>query len=150
VRREADDEANVEYVQDPDVAAGLPPSFLLRLNNDDDIIFYFTFTMRQTQSAVPSTAENNRPTSSLITDTIINSLTFMFASTPKELDTLVTREFNANPNIHKHGNVDLVGDYTTGGNQIEQFEWSWKWRTPKKERDRGGGWRNTCSVCSGR
>jgi len=102
--------------------------------------------MRQAQNAAPNTSEHSRPTSSYIADTIINSLTFIFASTPKELDTLVTREFNANPNIHKHGNVDLVGDYTTGGNQVEQFEWSWKWRAPKQERDRGGGWRNTCSV----
>lgn len=138
----------VEYIQDPDVAAGLPPSFLLRLNSDDDIIFYFTFAMRQTSSATSNSPEQNRMSAAIL-DTVINSLTFVFASTPKELDTLVTREFNANPNIHKHENVELVGDYTTGGRQVEHFEWSWKWRPPKLERDRGGGWRNTCSVrCS--
>jgi len=79
-------------------------------------------------------------------DTVISSLTFAFAPTPKELDTLVTREFNADPNLHRNRNVDLVGDYSTAGNPSEQFEWSWKWRVPKIVEDKGGGWRNTCSV----
>lgn len=79
-------------------------------------------------------------------DTIINSLTFMLGSTPKDLETLMTREFNADPNIHRNANVELVGDYTTGGSFVEQFEWAWKWRPPKVERDKGGGWRNACSV----
>jgi Arf-GAP/SH3 domain/ANK repeat/PH domain-containing protein len=85
--------------------------------------------------------------STSIADTIINSLTFIFASTPRDLDALITREFNSNPNIHKHSNVDLVGDYSTGGEQIASFEWSWKYRPPKQDRDKGNGWRNTCSVC---
>lgn len=79
-------------------------------------------------------------------DTVISSLTFAFAPTPRELDTLVTREFNADPNLHRNRNVDLVGDYSTAGNLLEQFEWSWKWRAPKIVEDKGGGWRNTCSV----
>ena len=100
----------------------------------------------------PSPASPNAPsdgvsisTSSGV-DTVISSLTFAFAPTPKELDTLVTREFNADPNLHRNRNVDLVGDYSTAGNPAEQFEWSWKWRAPKVVEDKGGGWRNTCSV----
>lgn len=59
----------------------------------------------------------------------------------------MTREFHADPNLHKNPNVQLVGDYTTGGSQSVSFEWSWKWRPPKAQEDKGGGWRNTCSVC---
>ena len=79
-------------------------------------------------------------------DTAVKGLTFVFASTSKELDTLVTREFNADPNLHKNPNVDLVGDYMTDGKAQDQFEWSWKWRPPKPNEDKGGGWRNSCSF----
>lgn len=81
-------------------------------------------------------------------DTVINSLTFILASNPRELDTLLTREFNADPNLHRNPNVDLVGDYSTAGNASEEFEWAWRWRPPKSAEDKGGGWRNTCSVCT--
>ncbi len=26
------------------------------------------------------------------------------------------------------------------------FEWTWKWKPPKQAEDKGGGWRNSCSV----
>jgi Arf-GAP/SH3 domain/ANK repeat/PH domain-containing protein len=81
-------------------------------------------------------------------DTAVNGLTYVSASTPREVENLVTLEFHADPNLHKNANVQLVGDYTTGGSQSVSFEWSWKWRPPKPVEDRGGGWRNTCSVCS--
>lgn len=79
-------------------------------------------------------------------DTFINGLTFAFASNNKELDNLVTREFRADPNLHKNSNVELVGDYSTGGSASVRFDWSWKWRPPKIIEDRGGGWRNACSF----
>ena len=94
--------------------------------------------IRQSQSSVPG------PPSGV--DTFINGLTFAFASTNKDLDNLVTREFHADPNLHKNANVELVGDYATGGNPSAKFEWSWKWRPPKATEDRGGGWRNACSF----
>lgn len=79
-------------------------------------------------------------------DTTVNGLTYVSASTAKEVENLVTREFHADPNLHKNANVQLVGDFGTGGSQSVQFEWSWKWRPPKAAEDRGGGWRNECSV----
>lgn len=94
-------------------------------------------------------APTSSPETSVTIDTVINSLTFLYASTPRELETLVTREFNADPNLHKNPNVDLVGDYSTAGSPVETFEWSWKWRPPKPEKDRGGGWRTSCGVSQG-
>lgn len=70
----------------------------------------------------------------------------MFASSSKELENLVTREFHANPNLHKNPLVELVGDYSTGGSPSVQFRWSWKWQPPKTNEDRGGGWRTSCSF----
>jgi Arf-GAP/SH3 domain/ANK repeat/PH domain-containing protein len=79
-------------------------------------------------------------------DTVINGLTFVFAPSSKELENLVTREFHANPNLHKNPLVELVGDYSTGGSPSVQFHWSWKWTPPKAMEDRGGGWRTSCSF----
>jgi len=56
------------------------------------------------------------------------------------------REFHSDPNLHKNPNVELVGDFTTGGSASVQFSWSWKWRPPKPTEDRGGGWRTSCSF----
>ena len=109
---------------------------MFRLANDDELNFNFSFVIRQSQSSVPGSAGG--------VDTFINGLTFAFASNAKDLDNLVTREFHANPNLHKDANVELVGDYSTGGSQSVKFDWSWRWRAPKPAEDRGGGWRNTC------
>lgn len=80
-------------------------------------------------------------------DTNISGLTFVCASSSKEVENLVTREFHADPNLHKNENVALVGDYSTGGTAAVAFEWTWKWKAPKNYEDKGGGWRNCCSVC---
>lgn len=101
-------------------------------------MFNFSFILRQGQSAISG------DTGAI--DTFINGLTFAFASNNKELDNLVTREFHADPNLHKNSNVELVGDYSTGGSPSVRFDWSWKWRAPKITEDRGGGWRNACSF----
>ena len=84
--------------------------------------------------------------SSAAVDISISGLTFAHASNPKDLDTLVTREFHADPNLHKNSNVQLIGDFATNGNSAIQYEWSWKWRPPKASEDRGGGYRNSCSF----
>ncbi|KAI3323524.1 ArfGap-domain-containing protein [Xylariaceae sp. AK1471] len=124
------DASLVEFVQDPEPSSA--PNFLLKLNNEDELVFNFTFIVRQEEST------NN--------DTQINGLTYVYASTSREVENLVTREFHADPNLHKNANVELVGDYTTGGSSSISFEWSWKWKPPRPVEDRGGGWKNVCSF----
>ncbi|EME80208.1 uncharacterized protein MYCFIDRAFT_208514 [Pseudocercospora fijiensis CIRAD86] len=152
-QRDTGDDSPIEFVQawltyralqDPEsIASGLPPSFLVRLSNSDDINFHFTFIIRQqTQSTSPPTS-NAAPS---MIDTQLSGLTYVFASTPKEVEHLVVREFHSDPNLHKNPNVQLIGDYSTGGNASAQFTWTWKWRPPKPSEDRGGGWRNSCSF----
>ncbi|KAF2789260.1 ArfGap-domain-containing protein [Melanomma pulvis-pyrius CBS 109.77] len=148
-KRDAGDESVVEYIQDPEsVSSGGPPSFLIRLTNDDELTFHFTFIIRQAQA--PQSIYNVNNASAIVpngvVDSVINGLTFVFASSSKELDNLVTREFHANPNLHKNPLVELVGDYSTGGSASVQFQWSWKWAPPKPNEDRGGGWRTSCSF----
>ena len=108
----------------------------MRLNNEDELIFKFTFFIRQTI----------QQTGGVHSDTAINGLTFAYASNIRDLDNLVTREFHADPNLHKNSNVQLIGDYSTENNSAIQFDWTWTWRPPKLMEDKGNGWRNTCSF----
>lgn len=144
--RDFGDNSVVEYVQDPEPSPLTGnPNFILKLNNDEDLTFNFTFIIRQSTQAGSNTSSAQDTTNSHV-DTAINGLTYVSASTAKEVETLVTREFHADPNLHKNANVQLVGDFATGGSQSVTFEWSWKWRPPKATEDRGGGWRNNCSF----
>ncbi|KAI5861804.1 centaurin beta [Durotheca rogersii] len=129
--RNSGDAGPVDFIQDPEPS--VTPNFLLKLNNDDELVFNFTFVIRQEEGSSGA-------------DTLINGLTFVYASTARELENLVTREFHADPNLHKNANVELVGDYATGGSPSVTFEWSWKWKPPKSAEDGGGGWRNVCSF----
>ncbi|KAI1338547.1 centaurin beta [Xylariaceae sp. FL0016] len=129
--RASSDLGPVEFVQDPEPS--VVPNFLLKLNNDDELVFKFTFVVRQEDIGAN-------------TDTCINGLTYVHATTNREVENLVTREFHADPNLHKNANVELVGDFNTGGSSSVSFEWSWKWKPPKTMDDRGGGWRNVCSF----
>ncbi|KAJ9668809.1 hypothetical protein H2201_001055 [Coniosporium apollinis] len=142
-KRDIGDESVIEYVQDPDsTSAAAPPNFLLRLSNDEEITFNFTIVLRQTSPGTNGASANPSATA----DTSVKGLTYVFAPSSKELQNLVTREFQADPNFHKNPNVQLLGDYTTGGSSSVQFHWSWKWRPPRTTEDRGGGWRNSCSF----
>lgn len=137
------------FLQDPDLPpTAQVPNFLLRLSNEDELQFKFTFIMRQTQTGNAANSTVNGVSTSLpeVADTVLIGLTFAHASNSKELDNLITREFHANPNLQNNSNVQLVGDYSTGGSPSVQFEWSWKWKPPKTVEDRGGGWRNSCSF----
>ena len=132
--------------QDPEpYPPSASPNFIIKLNNDDELTFNFTFIIRQTQQINLGMSGTQEAANSLV-DTVVNGLTYVSASTAKEVETLVTREFHADPNLHKNANVQLVGDFSTGGSSSVSFEWSWKWRPPKPIEDRGGGWRNNCSV----
>ncbi|EEA25853.1 hypothetical protein TMatcc_005906 [Talaromyces marneffei ATCC 18224] len=147
--RHSGDDSPVEYVQDPDPPQSTStPSFLLRLNNDDELSFKFTFIIRQTQSGQVFNSNINGVATSLpeTTDTSLMGLTFAHATNIKELDNLITREFHANPNLQNNSNVQLVGDFSTSGSPSIQFDWTWKWKPPKAVEDKGGGWRNSCSF----
>lgn len=86
------------------------------------------------------------PAPSLAADTSISGLTFLFASSVKEIDQLMTTEFHADPNIHNHSNVSHVGDISTAGSPSVQLPYTWKWKPPKACEDVGGGWRTACSF----
>ncbi|KAL3417273.1 PH domain-containing protein [Phlyctema vagabunda] len=144
--RDVGDNAVVEYIQDPEPSTAIGvPSFILKLNNEEELTFNFTFIVRQSQQ-VTINSNGAQEASGPLVDTVINGLTYVSASTAREVENLVTREFHADPNLHKNANVQLMGDYATGGSQSVSFEWSWKWKPPKPTEDRGGGWRNNCSF----
>ncbi|PYH29393.1 putative ARF GTPase activator (Csx2) [Aspergillus neoniger CBS 115656] len=148
-KRETGDDSPIEYIQDPDVSPSAPvPTFLLRLNNEDELNFNFTFILRQTQTGTAANSTVNGVSTSLpeVADTVLTGLTFAHAPNSRELDNLITREFHANPNLQNNSNVQLVGDYSTAGSPSVQFDWSWKWKPPKVVEDKGGGWRNSCSF----
>lgn len=136
-RKDYGDDGPVEFVQDPESApTSSLPSFLFRLNNEDELDFNFSFIVRQ------SPATSTAPSST--TDTTLTGLTFAFASSTKDLENLVTREFHANPNLHKNPNVEFMGDFSSEGSTAAKFNWSWRWRPPYATEERSGGWRNTC------
>ncbi|KAM7222118.1 hypothetical protein V8F06_002390 [Rhypophila decipiens] len=125
----------IEFVLDTETSGAIAgPAFLLKLSSDDELVFTFTFVVRQAHEAAGSV------------DTVLNGLTFVFGSTPRDVENLVTREFHADPNLHKNANVALVGDYSTEGHPSVTFEWQWRWKPPKQPEDKGGGWRNSCSF----
>ncbi|KAH6666773.1 hypothetical protein EV126DRAFT_436212 [Verticillium dahliae] len=144
--RPAGESTPIEFVQDLESAVpGGPPNFILKLSSDEELIFTFTFVIRQSEAGVAQptngVAEVHPPV-----ETQITGLTYVYASSPREVENLVTREFHADPNLHKNANVELVGDFTTGGSPSVAFDWTWKWKPPKNMEDRGGGWRNSCSF----
>ncbi|PYH96996.1 ArfGap-domain-containing protein [Aspergillus ellipticus CBS 707.79] len=148
-KRETGDESPIEYIQDPDLSPSASvPTFLLRLTNEDELNFHFTFVLRQTQTGNFANSTVNGVSTSLpeVANTVLTGLTFAHAPNSRELDNLITREFHANPNLQNNSNVQLVGDYSTGGSPSVQFDWSWKWKPPKVVEDKGGGWRNSCSF----
>ncbi|KAI9724386.1 MAG: hypothetical protein M1812_000454 [Candelaria pacifica] len=138
-KRDPGDDGIIEFVQDPEPPPfAASPAFILRLNNDNELNFHFTFVLRQ---AIGTAVTTNSPA-----DTTVNGLTFIQASNARDLDNLVTREFHADPNLHRNANVQLLGDASTRGSASIEFKWSWTWKPPKITEDRGGGWRNSCSF----
>jgi len=135
-RRTGAGDSAISFVQNTDTP--FAPPFLLALNNDEELIFEFNLVTQQTPSSDPASSS---------TDTSINGLTFLFAGSTRELDNLVTREFHADPNLHKNSNVELVAsDLSTRGLSRVETTWSWRWRPPKQSEDIGGGWKNICTF----
>ncbi|KAJ5766386.1 uncharacterized protein N7511_004002 [Penicillium nucicola] len=147
-KRDPGDDTPIEYIQDPDTPSSASvPTFMLRLSNDEELIFNFTFIIRQTQTGnAPNSVNGVSTTLPEVADTSLTGLTFAHASNSKELDNLITREFHANPNLQNNSNVQLIGDYNTGGTPSVSFDWCWRWKPPKVTEDKGGGWRNSCSF----
>ncbi|KAK5082658.1 hypothetical protein LTR05_006538 [Lithohypha guttulata] len=139
-RREPGDDTPIFYIQDPESQGN---NFLLRLDLEDELHFEYTFVSRQQTSTQPATTPSAAPST---TDTNITGLTFAYASNARELDTLITREFHSDPNLHKNSNVQLIGAMSTTGLPSVEMSWTWTWRPPKPNEDRGGGWRNNCSF----
>ncbi|KAK0618233.1 hypothetical protein B0T17DRAFT_495280 [Bombardia bombarda] len=140
------DHTPIEYVQDPDPPSGAAagPSFLLKLNSDDEPVFTFTFIVRQSQQALQAIAKDSEVLGPA--DVRLKGFTFLFASSPREVEMLLTREFDADPNLHKNSNVELIGAFGTDGNPSVTFQWTWKWKPPRNTEDKGGGWRNSCGF----
>lgn len=135
------------FYKDPEISSSNgSPNFIIKLNNEEELTFTFTIVIRQSQQFQNNTNNGVQGTAVGMAETTVNGLTFIAASNSKEVDNLVTLQFHADPNLHNHSNVHLMGDYSTGGSQSVSFEHSWKWRPPKISEDRGGGWRNTCSF----
>ncbi|ETI29177.1 hypothetical protein G647_01630 [Cladophialophora carrionii CBS 160.54] len=129
----------ISYIQDPDASA---LSFLPRLDLEDELDIRFTFVTRQNSGPLPATPSTTTPA----LDAAVTGLTFAYAHNAKELDTLVTREFHADPNLHKNSNVQFIGDFGTRGSPSVSYEWTWRWKPPKPQEDKGGGWRSCCSF----
>jgi Arf-GAP with SH3 domain, ANK repeat and PH domain-containing protein len=129
----------VTYIQDPETTA---LSFIPRIELEDELDFRFTFVLRQhLQSTASVTVPSTGPT-----DAVVSGLTFAYANNHKELDTLITREFHADPNLHKNSNVQFIGDYGTSGSPSVEFDWTWRWKPPRANQDKGNGWRHSCSF----
>lgn len=113
--------------------------FLLKVTNEEELFFNFTFIVRRQHDGIqggPAPVNTN-----------IKGLSFVSGSNPREVQNLLTREFEADVNIHKNPNVELVGDFSTDGSPSVTFQWTWKWKPPKPTEDKWGGWRSSCSVC---
>jgi len=132
--------------KDPEsLSSNSHPEFLLKLPNDEDLIFNLNLSLRQ--SVVSNDSLNSTPADARhVYDTTISGLTFIFASSTKDIEQLVTRDFRTDPNIQKHPNVFVLGDYSTSGASTVSIPYTWKWSPPRSAEDIGGGWRTSCSF----
>ncbi|SPQ18255.1 7eaa63cf-f420-4bf7-b4f6-c3eac677258e [Thermothielavioides terrestris] len=108
--RASGDTTPIDFVLDSEhTSPGAGPVFLLKLTNDDDLVFTFSFVIRRSQHVVQNPAGGVEAVAPV--DTQINGLTFVFAPTARDVENLVTREFHADPNLHKNANVSLFVEY---------------------------------------
>ncbi|CAG8499105.1 13175_t:CDS:2 [Ambispora leptoticha] len=115
----------LEFTQDPELQSISPNKFLLKLLKDKNFKLKFKFRV----------GGNSTNTEEL------KGLTFINAANEKELARILTVEFNVDPNLHRHANVALLGDFTP---KSEDIEWTWKWVPPSLMDEAHHGWRNHC------
>ncbi|KAG9304459.1 hypothetical protein G9A89_020023 [Geosiphon pyriformis] len=118
----------LEFTQDPEFQSISPNKFLLKLSKDKRLELKFKFR-------IGGIATRNAE---------LKGLTFINAANEKELARILTVEFNDDPNLHKHPNVDLLGNFVSDGTQPDLIEWTWKWEPPHLMDEDHHGWRNHC------
>ncbi|RIB12559.1 hypothetical protein C2G38_2200324 [Gigaspora rosea] len=104
----------LEFTQDPNVKSISPNKFLLKLAKDKCLELKFKFSIGK--------GDGNK--------TYVKGLTFINVASEKELERIVTVEFNDDPNLHKHPKVTLVGNYESDGIKPLEMEWTWRWSAP--------------------
>ncbi|CAG8725977.1 18864_t:CDS:2, partial [Racocetra fulgida] len=125
----------LEFTQDPNVKSISPNKFLLKLAKDKCLELKFKFSIGET--------DGNKA--------YIKGLTFINVASEKELERIVTVEFNDDPNLHKHPKVSLVGNYESDGIKPLEMEWNWMWSAPHNmdEVHRGTGSLDGTSFLTG-
>ncbi|CAG8734416.1 7352_t:CDS:2, partial [Racocetra persica] len=144
----------LEFTQDPNVKSISPNKFLLKLAKDKCLELKFKFSIGET--------DGNK--------SYVKGLTFINVASEKELERIVTVEFNDDPNstgrcldniinelmkmcqpyeklylrLHKHPKVSLVGNYESDGIKPLEMEWNWMWSAPHNMDEVHRGWRNYC------
>ncbi|CAG8528366.1 5193_t:CDS:2 [Acaulospora colombiana] len=104
----------LEFIQDPHVKSISPNKFLLKLAKDKKLELKFKFNIGK--------CGGNKSD--------VKGLTFINAANERELERIVTVEFNEDPNLHNHPNVTLVGNYEANETQTSEVEWTWMWSPP--------------------
>ncbi|CCG85184.1 putative ARF GTPase activator [Taphrina deformans PYCC 5710] len=119
-----DDEGLVEYVQDPE-SQGLP-IHLLKVENEPDLHFTFTFVLKQSS---------------------LSGVTFVTGTNLSAIERLITSGYNADSNIQKNKNVKVLGDYRSDTGDLE-IQYTWKWAPSDSSIVPGmlGGWKSVCSF----
>ncbi|CAJ0886275.1 14520_t:CDS:2 [Entrophospora sp. SA101] len=120
----------IEFLQDPNSKAVDPNKLLLKLIKGEDMELKLKFRFNIGGSDEKKSG--------------IKGLTFINVASEKELARILTVEFNDDPNLHKHPNVTLIGDYGPDGSKPSDNEWTWKWSPPHNMDEIHRGWRNHC------
>ncbi|RGB42004.1 hypothetical protein C1646_684264 [Rhizophagus diaphanus] len=118
----------LEFIQDPNVQTINTNKFLLKLTKDKKLKLKFKFNIGET--------DGNKAD--------VRGLTFINVASEKELARILTVEFNDDPNLHKHPNVTLIGNYESDGMIKLEKEWTWEWLPPHNTDEIHRGWRNHC------
>lgn len=142
--------------QDPEtIPTTETPSFILRVPFEEELTFDFACAVADNNlnlTRPSATSDFTRPSATSDftqnqAQSNVPSLTFVFASSSREVESLVTSEFHADPNFHKNPNVQLVNAENSTATSTSAINWSWKWRPPKPSEDPNKGWLTACSVC---